>query len=181
MTGRPRLDLSRRSATPAPEPVAPADDPAAPATLDDAPLTWTRPSAPQTATRLAPSIADEKQRTAGQYRRSAASKKNRTVSVPADLAGVIRVRAANDRWSVTDLVFLAVEQHRDRLRAAPELPGRDLGPKTPAVARAHLVLYLADEEWEAWKASAAEGGLRTPSRLVTDALAAFIGRGALAP
>jgi hypothetical protein len=176
MTGRPRLDLSRRLETPEPpEPVAPADDPVS-TTPDDASQTWTRPSAPQTVARPAPPAAGGDQGSAGEYRRSPAPKKNRTVSVPADLAGAIRTRAANDRWSVTDLVFLAVEQHRSRLRAAPELPGRDLGPKAPAVARAHLVLYLADEEWEAWKVSAADGGLRTPSRLVSDALAAFVGR-----
>jgi hypothetical protein len=108
-----------------------------------------------------------------QPRRSGAAKRNHTVSVPADLATAIRQRANTDGWSITDLVFLAVERYRTRLIAAPELPGRQVGPRR-AIARAHLVLYLADDEWAAWQDSAATGGLRTPSRLVSEALASFI-------
>jgi hypothetical protein len=107
-----------------------------------------------------------------EFRRSGAAKRNHTVSVPADLAMVIRQRANGEGWSITDLVFLAVERYRARLVAAPELPGRPIGPRR-AVARAHVVLYLADDEWARWQDSAARGGLRTPSRLVSEALASF--------
>jgi hypothetical protein len=107
-----------------------------------------------------------------QFRRSGAAKRNHTVSVPADLATAIRQRANAEGWSITDLVFLAVERYRVRLVAAPELPGRAVGPRR-AVARAHLVLYLADDEWTLWQDSARTGGLRSPSRLVSEALASF--------
>lgn len=108
-----------------------------------------------------------------QLRRSSGAKRNHTVSVPADLATALRQRANADGWSITDLVFLAVERHRARLVATPELPGREVGPRR-AIARAHLVLYLAQDEWTAWQDSATTGGLRTPSRLVSEALANFV-------
>jgi hypothetical protein len=41
------------------------------------------------------------------------------------------------------------------------------------VPRAHLVLYLADEEWNAWQDSTRAAGLRTVSQMISDALKLF--------
>jgi hypothetical protein len=164
VSGRPRLNVG---ASPSPAVVtapliADPSGPESPATTE-----WNRPPTSNEPTVAVPSAAGE------QLRRSGAPKRNHTVSVPADLATAIRQRANTEGWSITDLVFLAVERYRARLVAAPELPGRAIGPRR-AIARAHMVLYLADDEWTTWQDSARTGGLRTASRLVSEALASFV-------
>ncbi len=173
-SGRPRLNVDRRA-----EPSGPAVNPdAIAATIAESPaaaVVWSRPTV---AVPVIDSSVEAEIESGGaaEYRRSPARKTNRTVSVSADVATAARARAVDQRWSITDVVFLAVERYRERLRAAPELPGRALGQRGSMVARAHLVLYLADEEWDGWKDAAHVSGLGTPSRLVDDALAALAPR-----
>jgi hypothetical protein len=169
MSGRPRLNLGDKPSSP----VNVAADPQGPApTPVISGGEWSRPE-PVSAPELVGPVATLAP--IGEYRRSGAAKRNRTVSVPADYVVVVRTKANVERWSITDLVFLSVERYRSRLRAAPDVPGREPGPKPVAVTRAHLVLYLADEEWSSWKETATRCGLGTPSRLVAEALAAFDG------
>lgn len=189
MMGRPRLHLG------APRPIQSDSEPdeAAPTTPEHAaaadpadelptmasPPRWTRPALePAVPPVLEPisAIEPEPRSTADQgvFRRSPAKKRNRTISVPAELAIASRASAVSVGLSVTDTVFIAVESHIERLRSAPHVAqnrlGRVIAPKAAAGQRAHLVLYLADDEWDRWQDVATRAGLATLSALVTAAL-----------
>ena len=159
---RPRLNLAPLPTSPA-ETVSPGVPlPVSAAAVDEI---WERPEI-----REIPSLTDDVRVEVGEYRRSNDKKTNRTVSVPLNLAAELRRRSSGEGWSITDFVFVAVEQYREKLRATPTLPGRIPGPSRDNEGRAHVVLYLADSEWQSWKDSANFGGLGPVSKLVSEAL-----------
>lgn len=110
----------------------------------------------------------------GVHRRSTARKRNRTVSIPADTVTSTRLAARAAGLSLSDWTFVRTEEFCERLRSNPQLApreGRVVAPRGTAVTKAHLVLYMADDEWEKWRDLAARGGLQTISALVSAALA----------
>ena len=110
----------------------------------------------------------------GVHRRSPARKRNRTVSIPADTVTATRLAARAAGLSLSDWTFVRTEEFCERLRSNPQMPqreGRVVAPRGAAATKAHLVLYMADDEWEKWRDLAARGGLQTISALVSAALA----------
>ena len=109
----------------------------------------------------------------GVHRRSPARKRNRTVSIPADTVTATRLAARAAGLSLSDWTFVRTEEFCERLRSNPQMPqreGRVVAPRGAAATKAHLVLYMADDEWEKWRDLAVRGGLQTISALVSAAL-----------
>ena len=185
---RPRLNVASPVTESAP-PAAPVEEPeqavAEQAVALDEPgdggvERWVRPATPPAPSAPAPvphpaAIAAAPPATGiGVHRRSPARKRNRTVSIPADTVTATRLAARSAGLSLSDWTFVRTEEFCERLRSNPQMTpreGRVVAPRGAAATKAHLVLYMADDEWEKWRDLAARGGLQTISALVSAALA----------